>query len=164
MKYLLLMRHAKSAWDIAGQPDFERTLNDRGKKDAPEMGRRIRKKEFIPELIVSSPAKRAHKTAREAAEQLGYDEKNIQLETSIYEADIDDLMHIIRSFDDNINKAMMVGHNPAFTGMVGILTNTFIENMPTAGIALIRFDLKSWKQVTKQTGTLEWFDYPKNEE
>jgi phosphohistidine phosphatase len=164
MKQLLLMRHAKSAWDIPGQSDFERTLNDRGKKDAPEMGRRIRKKEFMPELIVSSTAKRAQKTAREVAAQLGYDEHNIQLESSIYEAEIEDLMHIIRSFDDNTNKVMMVGHNPSFTGIIGLLTNTFIENMPTAGVALIRFDLKSWKQVTKHTGTLEWFDYPKNDE
>lgn len=164
MKFLLLMRHAKSTWEVPGQSDFERTLNERGKKDAPEMGKRIRKKEFAPELIVSSPAKRALKTAREVAKELHYEEKNIQLETDIYEADIDDLMHIIRSWDDTTTRVMMVGHNPSFTGMVGILTNTFVENMPTAGIALIRFDLQSWKQVSKHTGTLEWFDYPKNED
>jgi phosphohistidine phosphatase len=164
MKYLLLMRHAKSAWDIPGQSDFDRTLNERGKKDAPEMGKRIRKKEFTPQLIVSSPAKRALKTAREVAKELDYDEKNIQQETEIYEADIDDLMHVIRSFDDTADHVLMVGHNPSFTGMVGTLTNTFIENMPTAGIALIRFDIQSWKQVSKHTGTLEWFDYPKNGE
>jgi phosphohistidine phosphatase len=164
MKYLLLMRHAKSAWDIPGQSDFDRTLNERGKKDAPEMGKRIRKKEFTPQLIVSSPAKRALKTAREVAKELDYDEKNIQQETEIYEADIDDLMHVIRSFDDTADNVLMVGHNPSFTGMVGTLTNTFIENMPTAGIALIRFDIQSWKQVSKHTGTLEWFDYPKNGE
>jgi phosphohistidine phosphatase len=164
MKYLLLMRHAKSAWDIPGQSDFDRTLNERGKKDAPEMGKRIRKKEFTPQLIVSSPAKRALKTAREVAKELDYDEKNIQQETEIYEADIDDLMHVIRSFDDTADNVLIVGHNPSFTGMVGTLTNTFIENMPTAGIALIRFDIQSWKQVSKHTGTLEWFDYPKNGE
>lgn len=164
MKYLLLMRHAKSAWDIPGQSDFERTLNERGKKDAPEMGKRIRKKDFIPEIIVSSPAKRALKTAREVAKELEYDEKNIQQETDIYEADIEDLMHVIRSFDDKASHVMMVGHNPSFTGMVGILSNMFIENMPTSGVALIRFDIQSWKQVSKHTGTLEWFDYPKSQE
>jgi len=164
MKYLLLMRHAKSAWDIPGQSDFERTLNERGKKDAPEMGKRIRKKDFMPEIIVSSPARRALKTAREVAGELGYDEKNIQQETEIYEADIDDLMHVIRSFNDEASRVLMVGHNPSFTGMVGTLTNTFIENMPTSGVALIRFDIQSWKQVSKHSGTLEWFDYPKSQE
>jgi phosphohistidine phosphatase len=164
MKYLLLMRHSKSSWDIQDQSDFERTLNERGKKDAPEMGKRIRKKELIPDLIVSSPAKRALKTAREVAKELDYPEKNIQLETDIYEADIEDLMHIIRSFDDASQLVMMVGHNPSFTGIVGILTNNFIENLPTSGIVLIKFDLKSWKLLSKHSGTLEWFDFPKNQD
>jgi phosphohistidine phosphatase len=164
MKQLLLMRHAKSSWDTPGQTDFDRTLNERGKKDAPEMGKRILHKGFKPDLIVSSPAKRAQKTAREIAAQLEYDENRIDLETSIYEAETDDLMHVIRSFDDAHKKVIMVGHNPAFTGIVGMLSSSFIAHLPTAGIVLISFDLGSWKQVSNHTGKLEWYDYPKSKD
>jgi phosphohistidine phosphatase len=80
MKYLLLMRHAKSSWDIPGQPDFERTLNERVKKDAPEMAHRIKKHNFLPQSIVCSPAKRTQKTAKMVAEILKFPEKEIVLE------------------------------------------------------------------------------------
>jgi phosphohistidine phosphatase len=164
MKYLLLMRHAKSSWDIPGQPDFERTLNERGKKDAPEMAHRIKKYNFLPQSIVCSPAKRAQKTAKMVAEILKFPEKEIVLETAMYDADIADLLYIIRSFDDEQNHVIMVGHNPGFTGLIGTLTNSLIENLPTAGVALIRFDIKSWKQVAQQSGNLEWFDFPKSKD
>jgi phosphohistidine phosphatase len=164
MKQLLLMRHAKSSWDVPGQSDFDRGLNERGKKDAPEMAHRIKKHEFTAELIVCSPAKRTQKTAGIVAEILDYPVKKIELETSMYDADISDLLHIIRSFDDNLHRVMMIGHNPGFTGLIGILTNSLIENLPTAGVALLEFPFKSWKQVTHQSGELKWFDFPKNQD
>ncbi|MES2559538.1 MAG: histidine phosphatase family protein [Bacteroidota bacterium] len=164
MKQLLLMRHAKSSWDIPGQSDFDRTLNERGKKDAPEMAHRIKQKGFQPQLMVCSPAKRTQKTAKIVAEVLGYNEKKIDLETAIYDADISDLLHVIRSLDDTQNRVMMIGHNPGFTGLIGILTNSLVENLPTAGVALIHFDIKSWKQVASQSGTLVWLDFPKNQD
>lgn len=164
MKQLLLMRHAKSSWENPAESDFDRTLNERGKKDAPEMAQRIKKKEFNPQLLVCSPAKRTQKTARIVAEVLGYNEKKIELETSMYDADISDLLYTIRSFDDDCNRVMMIGHNPGFTGLIGILTPSLIANLPTSGVALIQFDLKSWKQVANQSGTLEWLDFPKSQE
>jgi phosphohistidine phosphatase len=162
MKHLLLMRHAKSSWDIPGQSDFDRTLNERGRKDAPEMGERIKKQGFNPQLIVCSPAKRTQKTSKIVAAVLGYSEKNIQLETSMYDADISDLLYIIRSFDDGYNRVMMVGHNPGFTSLIGILSPSLIANLPTSGVALIHFDIKSWKQVAPQSGKLDWIDFPKS--
>lgn len=162
MKHLLLMRHAKSRWDVPGQSDFDRSLNERGKKDAPEMAHRIHKHNFKPELIVSSPAKRTQKTAKLVAEVLHYPEKKIELETSIYDADISDLLHVIRTLDDSYNRVMMIGHNPGFTGLIGILTDSLVENLPTAGVALLRFDIQSWQQVTQHSGKLDWFDFPKN--
>jgi phosphohistidine phosphatase len=163
MKYLLLMRHAKSSWDNPGESDFDRTLNERGKKDAPEMAHRIKRKEFNPQLMVCSPAKRTQKTAKLVAEVLGYNEKKIELETSMYDADISDLLHTIRSFEDDTNRVMMIGHNPGFTGLIGTLTSSLIANLPTSGVALIRFDVKSWKQISSHSGTLEWIDFPKSE-
>jgi phosphohistidine phosphatase len=164
MKELLLMRHAKSSWAIANQPDFERTLNERGKKDAPEMANRIKAKGFTPELIICSPAKRTLKTAKEVVRVLQLKEHQLETNESIYDAHVDDIMHIIRQIDDTYKRVMLVGHNPTFTGMVGVLTQSFIENIPTAGVALISFyQAISWKQVLPQTGKLLWFDYPKSE-
>lgn len=162
MKTLLLMRHAKSSHYEVGVSDFDRPLNERGKADAPEMGKRLLKKLMIPDIIVSSPAKRALKTAKLVAEQIGYDEKKIDLQSDIYEADIADLVHVIRSLDDKYEIALIFGHNPGFTGLVGYLTNTFIENLPTSGIAAIQFDMATWKQISSGKGTTLWIDYPKS--
>lgn len=162
MKHLLLMRHAKSSQDIAGISDFERPLNDRGQKDAPEMGKRILKAKFKPEIIVSSNARRALDTAKLVAKQLKIDTSEIQRETALYDAGLTDILHIIRSLDDTKNQILMIGHNPSFTGMVGYLSNSFIEHLPTSGIALIEFPVLSWKQITQGTGTMTWHDFPKN--
>jgi phosphohistidine phosphatase len=163
MKHLLLMRHAKSSWAIAGQPDFERALNERGLKDAPMMGSRIAARKFQPELMLVSPAKRTTKTAKEVAKQLDYKESHIEYETVMYAAHTDEILFLIRNLNDNLKNVMMIGHNPTFTGLVGILTQSLIENMPTAGVALISFDISSWMQVAPHKGKLEWFDFPKNE-
>ena len=164
MKQLLLMRHAKSSWDVPGQSDLDRTLNERGKKDAPEMAHRIKKHGFKPQLFVCSPAKRTQKTAKIVAEILEYPENSIEQETSMYNADISDLLYTIRTFNDEHQRVMMIGHNPGFTSLIGILTNSLLENLPTAGVALIRFDIKSWKQVAHHTGVLDWVDFPKSKD
>jgi hypothetical protein len=65
MKRLTLVRHAKSDWSLAGQPDWERPLNARGLKDAPDMGRRLRERKLKPDCILTSPAARALGTADE---------------------------------------------------------------------------------------------------
>ena len=83
MKYLLLMRHAKSAWDEPHTTDFDRSLNERGKKDAPDMAGRIKAFPFKPDLLISSPAKRAIKTAKAVAEVLHYPEKKVELENKL---------------------------------------------------------------------------------
>jgi phosphohistidine phosphatase len=156
------MRHAKSSWAIDGQPDFERSLNERGMKDAPEMGKRIADKKFHPQLIITSPAVRTLKTAKKVAKQLEYDENLIEQEPLIYEAHTDEILYLIRNLDDALHRVMLIGHNPTFTSMIGILTGSLVENMPTAGVALISFDFKSWRQVAQGTGQLDWFDFPKS--
>lgn len=157
------MRHSKSGWDDPNQKDFDRTLNERGRKDAPEMGKRLKREGIKPDLIISSPALRAIKTTKEIAREIGYPEKNIKLEFDIYEADIDNLIHVIRNIDDSHQTVILVGHNPSLTGLVGYLTNQFIDNIPTSGIAQISFELPTWKQVTRVSGKLTGFDYPKSQ-
>lgn len=162
MKQLLLMRHAKASIGEMGITDWDRPLNERGKKDAPEMGKRIKQFGFKPDLIVSSPAKRTSKTAKAIAAELHYSEHHIQFEESIYEAHIDEVLQLIRQLPPEAKHVILVGHNPTFTGLVGYLSSSFIEQLPTAGIALIKFDVPDWKMVTQHSGSLVWFDFPKS--
>ena len=157
------MRHAKANLGDGFEKDFDRTLSERGKKDAPEMGKRLKKNGVKPDLIISSPAARALKTAKEVAKEIDFPEKDIETDPEIYQADISDLIKVIRNLDDKNSKVMLFGHNPALTGLVGYLTNQFIDNIPTSGVVQINFDFPTWKQVTQQSGKFIFFDYPKNQ-
>ena len=88
MKTLIVVRHAKSSWDFSGIDDIDRPLNDRGKKDAPEMAKRLKERNIKVDLFVSSPAKRAKKTAKYFAEEFDVNKKDIVLIDKLYEASV----------------------------------------------------------------------------
>jgi phosphohistidine phosphatase len=161
-KQLLLMRHAKSSWENTAQSDFDRPLNDRGKHDAPIMAKRISEK-FTPELILCSPAKRTTKTSRIFCETLKLPDALIKFEPQIYEAAVADIIHLLRQVPDQFKNVMLVGHNPTITSLIGHLSNSFVDNVPTSGVALLHLDVSNWSLVTDQCGKLLWFDYPKLE-
>ncbi|WP_316804515.1 SixA phosphatase family protein [Pedobacter nototheniae] len=160
MKQLLLVRHGKSDWGTAAQTDFDRPLNKRGKENAPEMAERLLKRGFKFDLMVSSPAKRALTTAKYFAE--AYQTENIQLEKLIYEANTTTLLKIVNSFGEDTDTVIMFGHNPGFTDFANELSDANIYNIPTAGMVLISFPFESWKMVSRGTGEMVFFDYPKN--
>ena len=157
----MLVRHAKSSWDDTSLADFDRPLNKRGLKNAPEMGKRLAKTKYTPELIVSSPALRAISTAKIIAEKIDYPEKRIKQEPAIYEASLNSLISLIASFDDEFTSIMMVGHNPGFTYLCNFLSDADIDNLPTCSMAHIQLDIGVWANVKKQSGVLAEYDYPK---
>ncbi|MDN3588900.1 histidine phosphatase family protein [Pedobacter aquatilis] len=159
-KQLLLVRHGKSDWGNLGLKDFDRPLNKRGKENAPEMAERLINRGFKFDLIVSSPAKRAKSTAKFFAE--AYQVEEIQYEESIYEASSSTLLKVVNNLDDSANTVLMLGHNPGFTDLANELSDADIYNIPTAGMVLISFPFDSWQMVSKGTGDLVFFDYPKN--
>jgi phosphohistidine phosphatase len=114
MKTLYLVRHAKSSWKYPNLDDFERPLNKRGRKNAPFMGTILKKLKVAPDLLISSPANRAAITARIIAAKINYPLEKIRYRESIYEFSEDALIHVIKQIDDSVNKAMIVGHNPAY--------------------------------------------------
>jgi phosphohistidine phosphatase len=162
MKQLLIVRHAKSDWNNVNLSDFDRPLNDRGERNAPEMAARLAKKNIVPEQIVSSPALRAITTARYFAKGLGMDQKLILKEPEIYEAMPSTLLDVINNLDDKSSFTALFGHNPGVTSIISSLCNTDLVNMPTCGVVLIRFPFDSWKLVSSGTGELILYDYPKN--
>ena len=115
MKTIYLVRHAKSSWKYPNLDDFERPLNKRGRKNAPFMGSILKKLKVAPDLILSSPANRASMTARIIANKISYPLEKICFSESIYQFSANALIDAIKHLDDVVNKAMLVGHNPALT-------------------------------------------------
>ena len=161
MRTLYLIRHAKSSWKHEGLRDFERPLNGRGKRDAPFMGRQLNKQSILPDQLISSPAKRAITTAKLIATEIGYPEKQIIENQSIYEASVEDLVQVVKSIDDTIGTAMLVGHNPGMTYFANFLSGCEVDNLPTCAVFCMDFKIKSWADVEEGKGVFKLFDYPK---
>ncbi|VGO16021.1 hypothetical protein PDESU_04611 [Pontiella desulfatans] len=153
-KTLYLVRHAKSDWNT-GKADFDRPLNKRGRRDAPEMGRRLKERNALPGAIVCSPAKRARETLELL--DLGIDTTDNE---NIYEASAGMLMEIVQDLDDRLDSAMLIGHNPAMTWLASQLTGVRIEGMPTCAIATIHLDSTHWNQAGTCPAKLLDLDYP----
>lgn len=161
MKTLLLIRHAKSSWDNPGVSDFDRPLNDRGKHDAPIMGKRLADRNMIPDLILSSPAKRAKKTVKIIADEIEYDQDDIVFVDRLYLADIPEMIYAIHENSNDASVLALVGHNPGMTDFSNFLAHCEIDNVPTCGIVTIAFEMDSWDSIEITKGTLLDFDYPK---
>jgi len=152
VKTLVLMRHAKSSWDSPGLLDHDRPLNDRGRQEAPRMGRRLVERGIEPEVIITSTAQRARSTAELVAGELGTPARRILVEERLYAASVETVLRIIRSLDNRISRAMLVGHNPEMTELATRFSKS-AESMPTAAIAVFTFDATSWAEVRTATST-----------
>ncbi|MEJ2698110.1 MAG: histidine phosphatase family protein [Desulfuromonadales bacterium] len=161
MKRLTLVRHAKSSWKDPGRADFDRPLSKRGKQDAPRIGERLAARGQRPDLILSSPARRARKTAKEIARKIGLPGERLVLEEKIYEAEPEALLEVVQSLDDRWENVMLVGHNPGLTDLGNLLADCGIANIPTCGVLCLDFDADDWHDVGHGAGTLVFYDYPK---
>jgi phosphohistidine phosphatase len=143
MKTLFLVRHAKSSWGDPTVSDRDRPLNDRGKRDAPKMGKRLAKLDARPDVILSSPARRALKTARMLAEELDYKLDDIRVDARLYATEPDVLLHVIGELGDGKKCVMLVGHNPELTELAHRYSSG-IMHLPTCAVAEFAFDAESW--------------------
>ncbi len=162
MKELYLVRHAKSSWDYLHLSDFERPLNKRGKRNAPDMGSRLANRKIKPDLMLSSPANRALTTCEIIAKEIGYDSNSIATDDNIYHAGSSTLLEVLQTIDDQHKSVMLFGHNPGFTDFANRLAQTDIYNIPTCGVFACAFEIESWKYVSFGTARLLFYDYPKN--
>jgi phosphohistidine phosphatase len=162
MKEIWVMRHAKSEWSHPDLTDFDRPLNKRGKRDAPRMGEWIRLYGSPPELIVSSPAKRAKATTRAVADVMGT-KALLQWWDELYPGDVDATMKRIRQLSNEIDRIMVVGHNPHQGDLVSYLAadGHLRLRLPTAAIVLLAGEIESWKQPSRSRFYLKGFVSPK---
>ena len=161
MLTLFLCRHAKSSWDEPGLSDKDRPLNARGKNDAPMMGRMLENREENPDLIISSPAERAFKTAKLISDELGYRRKDIIVDNRIYMAGIDDFIEVLKECRNKDKTIMIFSHNYGITDFANYICSSRIDNIPTCGIVKIKFEFSNWEKIKKEKGKLEYFIYPK---
>ena len=156
---LLLVRHAKSSWSNPRLTDFDRPLNKRGVSNAPLMGQRIREYGLHLDTIITSTAERAQETSKLIAKEITYDLEGIDLEPDLYHASRDVFINIL-SKQQNRNIAM-VGHNPGIQDFSYWLSFEPTVNFPTCGVIHISFSLGSWTEISKNSGKVMRFEYPK---
>jgi phosphohistidine phosphatase len=161
MKRLTLIRHAKSSWDHGGLSDFERPLNERGKRDAPEMGRRLAAIAFTPELVLASTAKRARSTAKRIADEIGYSKDEIEFDQLFYGASAGQMLEIIRGLKSDLAEVAIVSHNPGITDLSNALGDAQIDNIPTCGVVRLELPISGWDAAEPGCARLLDFDFPK---
>jgi phosphohistidine phosphatase len=161
MKILYVVRHAKSSWDDPLLDDFSRPLNDRGKRDAPRMAKRLQEKKIKVDLLLSSPARRALATAKRMAEVFNYAADDVRTNPELYHASPNKTLDILKEIKDKHTVVMIFGHNPGLTEFVNKLMNQNFENIPTCGVVACKLSINSWKEIAWRKGSLILYDYPK---
>ena len=152
MKRIVIVRHAKAV-PYGYDDDFSRDLKDRGLKDAKMVSEELSNLGIKPDAMISSPAKRAIKTARIFAEHLGFEEKNIREVPEIYDGlTTSEFVELIQSLDDKLKTVFFFGHNPDFQIFAGNLLKNFHDDMPTCATVGIDFPVETWKLVETRTG------------
>jgi phosphohistidine phosphatase len=160
MKTLLLVRHAKSSRDDPSLADRDRPLAERGRADAPRMGKRLARRHLNPDLVLSSPALRALTTAQLIADEVGYKRKEIVVDDRLYASSADELLAVVRALDRKIDRAMLCGHNPELTDLAHRLSRE-ITDLPTCAVAAFHFDTKAWPSLGEVAPVEVVVDTPK---
>jgi phosphohistidine phosphatase len=172
MRRLMLLRHSKTEHDAPSGRDRDRRLDDRGRRDATEIGGWIGRHPPFPDLVLVSPAIRAHQTWEIAWETLKdfAPEPQVELLPELYGADPSQLLQIIRTASTTDPKLLMViGHNPGMHELALALTGSgdaagrkaLDDNLPTSGLAVFDFAVNDWADVAFRRGKLVLFISPK---
>lgn len=161
-KQLLLVRHAKSSWDDISIKDFDRPLNDRGKKDAPDMAKRLKDQDIEIDAFVSSPAKRARKTAEAFIKEFDEKKGDILFTEKLYLASPSAFYEVISELDDKLDTVAIFSHNEGITSFANMLTETRVDNIPTCGVFAVKVKTEHWADFEKAEKEFWFFDFPKS--
>ncbi len=164
MKTLLLIRHAKSGWDGPSVSDFDRALTERGKSDAKMMAKRIIDQSFDIDSFVSSPAKRAKKTAKIFMKEFKKNEEEILLIPELYKGSVSNFYTTIENLADTKNVIAVFAHNPGITEFVNSLQCSPVYNMPTCAVFALKIKTEYWKEFREAEKEFLFFDYSKNQQ
>ncbi len=159
-RYLYLLRHAESQEKQIGQDDRDRRLTPRGMREALLMGTYLFKDKATVDLVISSSAERAKLTAGLVVDGLKWDHKDIVFSDELYEASARTLFQFLTNLDDNHKHIMCIAHNPVISYVAEALTKEEIGDMAPGGLAIIKFNVASWQEISQGNGSLENYIYP----
>ena len=164
LRQLLILRHAKSAWNTEAATDFARPLNKRGERDAPRVGHWLREQSLIPDHVLSSPAERARQTALKVCKELDFPAARVQWEPHIYEATQADLLQVLAGCPAEARRILLVGHNPGLELLVRYLCPSVVlpqdgKLLPTAAVALLEMP-DDWRQLAPGSARLATLTRP----
>jgi phosphohistidine phosphatase len=168
MLTLALLRHAKSAWDNPALGDFDRPLNARGQKNAPEAGMALRELGFRPDLILCSPAKRTRETLALVVPELRGEAPKIAFEDALYHASASHMLDRLHQLS-GARTVLLVGHNPGIHALALTLAGRgdgadmalLSDRYPTSGIVLLTFEAANWRDIAAAKGHLLTFWTPR---
>ena len=161
MTLLTTLRHAKSSWDDASLDDFDRPLNDRGRKAARRLGKELKRRKVRFDHVLASPAARVRETVEELAK--GYGKlPDVSFDGHIYDASAETLLHLVRHIPEMVHAPLLVGHNPGMQQLVLALTredgnglrDRVSEKYPTAALAMIELEVPRWDETETKSGTI----------
>ncbi|MEO3998723.1 histidine phosphatase family protein [Mesorhizobium sp. CAU 1732] len=168
-KTLLLLRHAKSSWDDKSLADFDRPLSSRGRKAAPAIGAEMARRGWFPNMAIVSPARRTRETWDLVRGEISGN-VIVNYDASIYEADADVILDVIRATPEQVGTLLVVGHNPGMEDLAGIIAGatsdvsaraSLSEKFPTGGLA--RFSIHAgWHELHGDSATLTDFITPRS--
>lgn len=161
MKYLTIIRHAKSSWDDPALDDRERPLNARGRRAIVTIGAFLAEKGLHPDLVLSSPARRARQTAEGIAGALHYPKPRIRIEPDIYFGGVPELLRVISGLDNTFSDVFLFGHEPMLSSLIHQLGGPALEKFPTGAVFRFAFAVTGWKAIPAAKGHCEFFVYPK---
>ena len=161
MKSLILIRHAKSSWKLPELSDFDRPLNERGKDEAEMMAKKLFKREVTIDGFISSPAKRAKKTAKIFAARYERKKEEIIYIPELYAAASDVFYNVIERVDPSFDTIAIFAHNPGITTFANTLTVTRIDEIPTSGVFAVRIHTDSWLDFQEAEKEFWFFDHPR---
>jgi len=144
MKKLFIVRHGMAEYPNARLLDMDRCLVDDGIEEAKIVGQLLYQYEYIPDCIISSPASRAHQTAKIISEILHISTKDIKYDKTIYEAEVTHLLQLISQLKDRYNSVLIVGHNPGLSELVNHLINMMGYSLETGGVFGLESSAGSW--------------------
>lgn len=155
MKQVVILRHGKAEQNTMAIDDYDRELTERGVRNAMGMGEFILQKMGVPELILTSSAKRAYQTAVLASKAIGYPMEQIESDQNLYFAPGRWILNVISKLPDEVNSCLYVGHNPGITDLINDL-GVNMDNLPTASAICFEFQVTSWKEITPERANFKW--------
>jgi phosphohistidine phosphatase len=148
VKRLTLMRHADAQWKDPEVDDFARPLNRRGTNEAEAIARRLQELTLVPDLIMTSPARRAAQTAEIITRELTLLPRTIRYEEPLYLAGAQEILKLVRDIGPRVAHLLLIGHNPGISEAAHILSpRSEMEGLATGGLCTMTFDIEQWTAI-----------------